>query len=140
MLPLILKKICSDRGMNVVLSKDAPFVVSDESDGRGLYISKWDESALGPRPTAQEIAAVNVVSLQAEIAAEEQAETARREKLRLFAEWLRTQTDDVKKKFQDMQAEIDALRGEVATLKTAGVKLKNDLAALAGRVEALEAE
>jgi hypothetical protein len=94
-------------------------VVSDESDGRGLYISKWDESALGPRPTAQEIAAVNVVALQAEIAAEEQAETTRREKLRLFADWLREQTDDVKKKFMDMQAEIDAL-------KTAGLALRND--------------
>jgi hypothetical protein len=83
MLSNILQRICKQRGIEVVLSPNAPFLVADDSRGAGPYISRWDESVLGPRPTKAEIDAIDVAALQAAIEAEEANE-------RDLQDWQRT--------------------------------------------------
>jgi hypothetical protein len=61
--------------------------------------------------------AFDPVQAQAEVEAEETAERTRAEKLRTLDEWLRTQTKDVRKKFEDMQAELDLARAAIIDLR-----------------------
>ena len=50
----------------------------------------------------------------AEVEADELAEKTRSEKLRALAEWLRTQSKDVREKFADIQSAMESGRSEIA--------------------------
>lgn len=53
---------------------------------------------------------IDLIAEQAAVDAEKVAERTRAEKLQALAEWLRTQSKDVREKFADLQAELDATR------------------------------
>ncbi len=67
------------------------------------------------RAAAQAILdAFDPAQAQAEVEAEETAEKTRAEKLRALAEWLRTQSKDVREKFADIQSAMESGRSEIA--------------------------
>lgn len=67
------------------------------------------------RASAQAILdAFDPAQAQAEVEAEETAEKTQAEKLRALAEWLRTQSKDVREKFADIQSAMESGRSEIA--------------------------
>lgn len=78
------------------------------TDKQTAIIDYAPEATPAQRAAAQAILdQFDPVQAQAEVEAEELAEKTRAEKLRALADWLRTQTKDVREKFADMQAELD---------------------------------
>jgi prophage DNA circulation protein len=97
-------------------------------DGRVVRIQNWPDDV---QPvTQQDIAGVTdaqVSAAQAEVAAEEAAERTRAEKLRKLAEWLRTQSKDVRERFQDLQDELNATQNAFQTFKTQSLAFKKKI-------------
>ena len=80
-----------------------------------LTIQFADAATSSQRAAAQAILdAFDPVAAQEEVEAEEAAEKTRAEKLRALAEWLRTQSKDVREKFADIQSAMESGRSEIA--------------------------
>ena len=55
--PLHIKvdDLLDSRGIEIAHGPfNVPVSIGDENDGRGQFITKWDEAVLGPRPTVQD--------------------------------------------------------------------------------------
>jgi len=96
-------------------------MVTGYPDGRSV-ISKWDESALGPRPTQKEIDSVDAVALQAEVEAEEKAVAEKAAALETLADWMQRNPTEATK-LLEMPAKVAVIETKVAALEsTAAVK------------------
>lgn len=106
--------------VHATIAPHAPITgISFGTDDKNTWVIQFTASATAQQRTDAQGAldAFDPVAAQAGIQAEEQAELTRKEKIRLLADWLRSQTKDVREKFQDVQADIDAARTAFLTLK-----------------------
>jgi hypothetical protein len=90
------------------------------TDKRTAVIDYSPEATPAQRAAAQAILdQFDPIAAQAEVEAEEAAELTRAEKLHTLAEWLRTQTKDVREKFQDIQPDLNQARAAIISDRAA---------------------
>lgn len=68
--------LLKSRGITVGAPSLEDFLIQDNSDGNGPFISEWDEVKLGPKPTVEELEAFMV---EAEIEKQKVLDTPRLE-------------------------------------------------------------